>query len=140
MFLLGILFVIRLQPVFIIRILVIITFLYSYIIYKYCGTFWFGYMLLIVILRGVLVVFIYIVTIIPNESFEIYNLVVLFFFIVLFIVRFVNLYEVDFRIITVNLWSNYIGIMTLFLVGFLLRVILLVVSLSYINDGAFRIK
>lgn len=140
MFLLGILFVIRLQPVFIIRMLIIITFLYSYIIYNINGTFWFRYVLLIVILRGVLVVFTYIATLVPNESFEVYNLVVLFFLMVLFIIYNMNLYEIDFRVITVNLWVSHISVVTLFLVGFLLRVILLVVSLSYINDGAFRVK
>lgn len=140
MFLLGIMFVMRLQPVFIVRVLIVITFFYSLIIYNSMGTFWFRYILLIVMLRGVLVVFTYIVTIVPNESFEIYNLVIVFFFIILLIVECMDLFNLDFRVVTVNLWGNYIGMIVLFLVGFLLRVMLLVVSLRYINDGAFRVK
>lgn len=132
-------FVIRLQPVFIVRVLILISLLYSYMIYNVLGTYWFRYVLLMVILRGVLVVFTYIVTIIPNESFEIYNLVVVFFLIVLFLVELLGSYELDYSLITANLWVSYLGIMTLFLVGFLLIIMLLVVSLRYVSSGAFRI-
>lgn len=91
-------------------------------------------------LRGVLVVFTYIVALAPNESFEVYGLIILFFIILIFIMRILVNYEIDFSIISVNLWINYLGIISLFLVGFLLGVILLVVSLRYIGDGAFRVK
>lgn len=140
MFLLGIIFTMRLQPIFIVRILILITLLYSYMIYRTIGSFWFRYILLIVILRGVLVVFTYIVVLIPNESFEVYNLIILFSFIVLVIVEFIDNYILDYGIIRINVWVTYLGIITLFITGFLLIVILLVVSLSYINDGALRIK
>lgn len=138
-FLLGIFFVIRIQPIFIVRILIFITLLYSYSIYIVIGTYWFRYILIIVILRGVLVVFIYIVSLIPNEKFEIYNLLMLFLFIMVMIIKFDFHFVIDIRLITVNLWVTYLGIFNLFLVRFLLRVILLVIILRYISDGSFRV-
>lgn len=92
-----------------------------------------------VMLRGVLVVFTYMVTLIPNESFEVNGLMILFVVIILFIIRYIIIYNVDFSLVTVNLWITFFSILSLFLVGFLLVIILLVVSLRYINDGAFRI-
>lgn len=139
-FLFGVIFVVRFQPMFIVRMLIVITLFYSYIIYRIIGTFWFRYVLLMVILRGVLVVFTYIVTLIPNESFEIYRLVVFTILIVLLIITWINYYNEDYRIITINLWITYIRVISLFLVGFLLSIMLLVVSLRYVNDGAFRVK
>lgn len=139
-FLLGVMFIIRMQPVFIVRMLILITFVYSYIIYRVLGTFWFRYVLLIVILRGVLVVFTYMVTLIPNESFEIYSLILLFIIMVIFIVEYMKLYWIDIGLISVNLWITYFGLLRIFLVGFLLVIILLVVSLRYIGDGAFRVR
>lgn len=133
-------FVLRFQPVFIVIILIIITFLYSYIIYKVIGTFWFRYILLIVMLTGVLVVFTYIVTLIPNETFEVYGLVFLFILVGLFIVVWINYYNDSLELVSIGLWSTYLSFFRLFLVRFLLGVILMVVSLRYINDGAFKIK
>nr|YP_010219076.1 NADH dehydrogenase subunit 6 [Phoneutria boliviensis]UBY46229.1 NADH dehydrogenase subunit 6 [Phoneutria boliviensis] len=140
MFLLGVMFIMSMQPVFMVSMLIVITFVYSYMIYKVVGTFWFSYVLLMVMLSGVLVVFTYMVTLCPNESFEVYSLVVMFLFMVLFVVGIFFMYELDFSIITVNLWISYLGMMSLFLVGFLFCIMLLVVSLSYVNDGALRIK
>lgn len=140
MFLFGLFFLIRLQPVFMVSVLIVITFIYCYIIYEFIGTFWFRYVLLMVILRGVIVVFTYIITLIPNESFEIYSLVIFFFIIVIFVVGLLEVYENDFRIVSVNLWNRCFRMMILFLVRFLLGVILLVVSLRYMSDGAFRIN
>lgn len=119
--------------------LIVITLVYSYVIYMVVGTYWFRYLLMIVILTGVLVVFTYIVSLIPNEKFEVYNLLILFLFI-LFIMIWCNYgFVFDIRLITVNLWVTYLGVFNLFLVGFLFRIILLVVLLRCIDNGSFRI-
>lgn len=139
-FLFGILFVITLQPVFIVRRLIIITFIYSFFIFNGVGSYWFRYLLLIVILRGVLVVFTYMVTLIPNERFEIYQLMLAFLLILMFIVKWDFFYGFEMSFLTLNLWNRYIGVFNLFLVRFLLVVILLVVLLRGINYGSFRVK
>lgn len=138
-FLFGTLFVIRLQPVFIVRSLIIITLVYSYFIFKVIGSYWFRYLLLLVILSGVLVVFTYIVSLIPNESFEVYMIVIVFFFIFFFI-KYYDLYNVNIGFISVNLWERYLGMFRLFLIRFLLVVIFLVVILRNINIGSVRVN
>lgn len=138
-FLLRTLFIIRLQPVFIVSILIMVRFLYSYIIYIIGGRYWFRYVLLIVILRGVLVVFTYIITLVPNENFEVYNLVMIFIFMIFIILVYSYDYEIDIRLITLNLWVRCLGIFRLFVISFLLGVIILVVKLRYLNDGSFRV-
>lgn len=128
-------FVWRFQPVFIVRILFIATFLYSYILYKVVGTFWFRYILLIAILRGVFEVFTYIVTFIPNETFEFYGLVLLFSLVSFFIITWVNYYSNSLELATIGLGIT-LSFFRLFSVRFLLCIILIVVSSRYFDDGA----
>lgn len=138
-FLLGVFFVIRFQPLFIVRRLILIRLLYSFLIYKVIGTFWFRYILLIVMIRGVLVVFTYIVRLIPNESFEIYGLIIFFSFILIILVGLDFFFFKDIRIIRINLWMTFLSILNLILISFLLVIILLVVYITYIEEGAFRV-
>lgn len=138
--LLGILFVRRIQPIFIIGRLIFIVLLYSYLIYMIIGRYWVGYILVMVILRGVLVVFTYIVRLIPNERFERFN--ILNMIIVLFIIvgrYYVWIYEIKFGMITLILWNTYLGVFNVFVIGFLLIVILIVVWLRYMGRGALRV-
>lgn len=136
---LGILFVRRIQPIIIVRSLIIIILLYSLYIYNWIRGYWFRYALIIVILRGVLVVFTYIVRLIPNERFERYNLIYIFIFIVMIIGRYILYYSYNMCFISLGIWRTYIRIFVLFMVGFLLRIILIVVWLSYMNNGALRV-
>lgn len=138
-FLLGIFFLIRFQPLFIVRRLILITLIYSFIIYSSLGTFWFRYILLLVIIRGVIVLFTYIVRLIPNESFEIYGLIMFFSFMILIFLGYNISFLIDIRIIRVNLWITLLRIFNLILISFLLVIILLVVYLRYIEEGAFRV-
>lgn len=129
----------RLQPVFIVSSLIVITLVYSYFIFKVIGSYWFRYLLLLVIIRGVLVVFTYILRLIPNESFEVY-IMVLIFFIMFFFLKYWGVYNVNIGFVSVNLWETYLGIFSLFLIGFLLVVIFLVVILRNINIGSVRVR
>lgn len=109
-------------------------------IYIIIGGYWFRYALIIVILRGVLVVFTYIVRLIPNESFENYNLVYLVSFILFMVGGFyVWLYECKYGVVSLSLWRSFFRIFNIFIVGLLLRIMLVVVWLRYIGCGALRV-
>lgn len=137
---LGVIFVRRIQPIFIIRRLILIALLYSYIVYIIIGGYWFRYALVMVILRGVLVVFTYIVSLIPNERFERYNL----FYIVIVMLMMVGgyymwIYRLKNSFISLNLWFTFFGIFNIFIIRFLLIIILIVVWLRYMGRGALRV-
>lgn len=138
-FVFGFMFIMRLQPVFIVRRLIIITLFYSFFIYKVIGSYWFRYLLLLVMLRGVLVVFTYIVSLIPNENFEIYGIIFVFIF-MFFFIKYYNIFNINIGFITLDLWESYLGIFSLFLISFLLTIIFLVVLLRDINLGSIRIS
>lgn len=136
----GLIFIRRMQPIFIVRSLILIVLLYSYIIYIIMRSYWFRYALVIVILRGVLVVFTYIVRLIPNERFENYNLLYMIGVIIFLIGRFyVWIYDLKMGIISLNLWRRFFGIFNIFIVIVLLRIMLVVVWLRYMGFGALRV-
>nr|YP_009107079.1 NADH dehydrogenase subunit 6 [Oxytate striatipes]AIT96926.1 NADH dehydrogenase subunit 6 [Oxytate striatipes] len=139
MFLMGVFFVISFQPLFMVSSLILITLMYSYLIYKITGTFWFSYILLMVMMSGVLVVFTYMVSLIPNESFEIYSLMFFFSFLMMMLLNFNFFFLSDMSFISMNLWMTELSYMNLFLVSFLLVIMLLVVYMSYMEEGAFRV-
>lgn len=140
MILMGLIFIRRMQPIFIVRSLILIVLLYSYMIYIIMGSYWFRYALVIVILRGVLVVFTYMVRLIPNERFENYNLLYMIGVIIFLIGRFyVWIYDLKMGIISLNLWRRFFGIFNIFIVIVLLRIMLVVVWLRYIGFGALRV-
>lgn len=137
--LIGIFFIRRLQPIVIIIVLVLIVLLYSYEIYMVMGGYWYRYLLVMVILSGVLVLFIYIIRLIPNEKFESESLLYLFIF-VIFIMGFSDfLWKFNWRFVSLNLWLSYFGIINLLIVVFLFGIILGVVWLRYMEYGALRI-
>lgn len=138
-FLLIIFFIRRIQPIIIIRIIILIVLLYSNLIYFMVGRYWFSYALVIVMLRGVLVLFTYIVSLIPNERFERYNLVYIFIFILFFIRIYLYNIFIDESYMSLRLWCLYIRIFNLFITSFLLRIIIIVVWLRYLGKGAIRI-
>lgn len=138
---LGILFIIRMQPIFMVRRLILIILMYSYIIYIIIGGYWFRYALIIVILRGVLVVFTYIVRLVPNERFENYNLIYMVG-IILVMERgfYIWIYDYKFGIISLELWVRIFSIFNIFIIRFLLIIILIVVWFSYIGCGALKVN
>lgn len=141
MILIGLIFIRRIQPIFIVRSLILIVLLYSYIIYIIIGSYWFRYALVIVILRGVLVVFTYIVRLIPNERFENYNLLYIIGVIMFLIGRFyVWIYDIKMGVISLNLWRRFFSFFNIFIVVVLLGIILVVVWLRYMGFGALRVE
>lgn len=140
LFIIGIILVSRLQPIIIITIIVIIILLYSYFLFILTMRYWFRYILVIVILRGVLVVFTYIISLIPNEIFENYNVLYIFIFIIGSIGYYKYLYISISELISLRIWNSWYGILNIFIVSFLLIIILIVVWFRNINEGALRVR
>nr|YP_009158059.1 NADH dehydrogenase subunit 6 [Carrhotus xanthogramma]AKH36475.1 NADH dehydrogenase subunit 6 [Carrhotus xanthogramma] len=139
-FLLGLFFVSSMQPMSMISMLILIVLFYSYIMYIVLGGYWFSYALVMVMLSGVLVVFTYMVSLIPNEKFEEYNLLYLLI-VMMFMVSgyYMWMYQWKFSFISLSLWYSFFSSMNIFMVSFLLLIMLLVVWLSYYGYGAFRV-
>lgn len=138
---LGLLFVWRVQPYSIIISLIIITLGYSIFLYYSIGRYWYRYMLILVIIRGVLVLFTYIARLIPNERFEYIGLMYVRLFIYLIIIAIMNYNMInysDIRIILLKIWGILLGVYNLYLVLILLIVIVIVVWLRRVDDGAVR--
>lgn len=138
---LGLIFIRRMQPIFIVRRLILIILIYSHIIYIIIGGYWFRYALIIVMLSGVLVVFTYIVSLVPNERFENYNLLYIMG-IIMFMIRifYVWSYDLKYGIISLSLWRSFFRIFNIFIVSFLLTIMLIVVWFRYIGCGALRVE
>lgn len=137
----GLIFIRRIQPIFIIRRLILVVLVYSYMIYLIIGGYWFRYALVIVILRGVLVVFTYIVRLIPNERFENYNLLYMIGVIIFLIGRFyIWIYDMKIGLVSLNLWRRFFGIFNVYMIRILLAIILVVVWLRYLGCGAIRVE
>nr|YP_010252261.1 NADH dehydrogenase subunit 6 [Desis jiaxiangi]QTX95134.1 NADH dehydrogenase subunit 6 [Desis jiaxiangi] len=139
MIVLGGFFLISIQPMFMIISLIFITLVYSIWIYQIMSTYWFSYALVMVMLSGILVLFMYMISLIPNESFEIYNLIIIFFFLMWGLNVGFEEFKIDNSFICMNLWMNYVGIFNLFLVSFLLSIMIMVVWLSWCSKGTLRI-
>lgn len=137
---LGIIFIWGSHPLLIIGglvILVLATFLYLY--YR-LTRFWVGYLLVLVILRGILVIFSYILRLIPNLAFEEFNLFIPILMLIFILYSFLDkIYLSDLRSYCYVIWSNEIGIITFYLVRLLLLLIVIVLFLRIIRKGSLRV-
>lgn len=138
---LGLLFVWRVQPYLIIIRLMVITIIYSIYIYYGIGRYWYRYILVLVMIRGILVLFTYIARLIPNERFEYMRLIYirLFIYIILLIkLKYKISYFGDRRFMVLKLWEISVGLYNLYIVLFLLIIIVIVVWLRNFDCGAVR--
>nr|YP_009349348.1 NADH dehydrogenase subunit 6 [Agelena silvatica]APZ84008.1 NADH dehydrogenase subunit 6 [Agelena silvatica] len=135
----GLFFLMSSQPVFMVGVLILITFFYSFFLYMLMGSYWFSYAMVMVMLSGVLVVFTYMVTLFPNESFEVYNMVYVVIFMILFFSGSYMIYGSDYSMVSFSLWVNYISMFNMFLVVFLLSIMLMVIWVSGLEGGAIRV-
>lgn len=137
---LALIFIVRNQPIFMIGILMILVLTYSLIIYREVRRFWFGYLLLLILLRGVLVVFSYVVSLIPNERFEFFSLITfLLIFLYLFVQEYIFSIKIDDSLICLLLWEGLILGYIIYLVTFLLTLIIIVIFVSLPQIGALRL-
>lgn len=135
----SLIFLIRSQPVFIVIVLIFITLIYSLYVMINLGGFWFRYIIILVILRGVIVVFIYIASLIPNERFEFLSLFLFLFFIFILIDNFFMINDRIIDEISLKIWRFDFYIYNIFLIVFLFSVILMVVWLRCTESGVIRV-
>nr|YP_009172240.1 NADH dehydrogenase subunit 6 [Hypsosinga pygmaea]ALF36397.1 NADH dehydrogenase subunit 6 [Hypsosinga pygmaea] len=136
----GMLFMLSNQPMMIIGSLIFIVLLYSLLLYWMFSSFWFSYMVILVMMSGVLVIFSYMMSILPNESFEISGL--LFLFLEIFLIYKTNYsseFVQDVSLEGVKIWWNCSLMYSLFLVMYLLLMMVMVVWISLMERGAIRI-
>lgn len=112
---------------------------YSLDTYFFSLRFWFGYILIFILLRGILVIFTYVIRLIPNENFEYLSFILVFrTFLFLFLdTGYINIDEQ--RVMGPLLWEGIMGVYIIFLGRFLLRVIVMVIFLRNPLMGALRL-
>nr|QNV12052.1 NADH dehydrogenase subunit 6 [Linyphia triangularis] len=137
---LGLIFILSNQPMLMIGILMMLVCVYSLFIYYSVSSFWFGYILILVLLSGVLVIFSYVVSLIPNESFEVLSLMLLLVsFIYLFFLDFFYAMVEDLSFSSLLIWESLLSGYLMYLVMFLLGIMVMVVYVSTPFAGALRV-
>lgn len=138
---LGVIFVLSIQPIIIISRLIMVVLIYSFYLYWNLREFWFRYIIVLVLMRGVLVVFTYIIRVLPNERFEVSRLVILILgFVLIYKGEVYDEFIQNMRIGRIKIWSGISLIVRLFLIIYLLFIIVIVVWLRIIERGAIRIS
>nr|QNV12131.1 NADH dehydrogenase subunit 6 [Araneus diadematus] len=140
MIMLGVLFILSIQPMMIISSLIFTVLMYSLYLFWYLSSFWFSYMMVLVLMSGVLVVFTYMMSVLPNESFEVSSLMVLVFSIVLMYKnKFHEEIIQDISLGSMKIWESMTMMLSLFLVIYLLFIMVMVVWVGMMERGAVRI-
>nr|AWN56283.1 NADH dehydrogenase subunit 6 [Goeldia sp. DPP-2018] len=134
-----ILFVGSVQPIMFMFGLMMVVLFYSFCVYLGMGSYWFSYGLVMVILSGVMVVFMYFLSFIPNEKFELYSMNLMMVFVVFMIVGVDVVMMWDESFVSINLWDFWYSMVNVFLVIVLLVMMVIVVWLSNVNEGAIRV-
>ena len=137
--LLGLIFIRRIQPIMIVLRLIIVTLIYSVRILELIGSYWYRYLLVLVVIRGVLVIFSYIARLIPNEEFEILRLINFIIVGIIVFERRVFSFANDLREISFKIWEVWIIGVNIFIVVYLLVVMVIVVWLRGKEGQSLRI-
>ena len=136
---LGLIFVRRVQPIMIVLRLMIVTLIYSVKIMEIVGRYWFRYMLVLVIMRGILVIFTYIARLIPNEEFEILGLVN-FIIILILISKKEEFFVIEERrIMSLKIWEVWLLGLNIYLVLYLLIIMVIVVWVGGRGGKSLRV-
>nr|AFY64351.1 NADH dehydrogenase subunit 6 [Limulus polyphemus] len=139
----SVLFLISYHPIMMIMNLILSTILVSLMTTLLMKTSWFSYTLFLIMLGGMLVVFIYIASLAPNESFKmltkipfliIPSMPLLFTTISFKTSIFPEMYKISIS----KIFSNLPMMTTLFLVTFLLITLIAVVKITKISQGPIR--
>nr|QHH25571.1 NADH dehydrogenase subunit 6 [Argiope ocula] len=138
---LGVMFVLSIQPMMVISSLIFTVLLYAMFLYWNVGSFWFSYMIILVLMSGVLVVFTYMMSVLPNESFEVSSLVMLVLGIIM-MYKYSGFEEFmsNISLGSMKIWGNLTLVWSMFLVLYLLVVMIMVVWVSMMEKGAVRIS
>nr|AIA77344.1 NADH dehydrogenase subunit 6 [Argiope amoena] len=137
----GVLFVLSIQPMMVISSLIITILLYAVYLYWHLSSFWFSYMIILVLMSGVLVVFTYMMSVLPNESFEVSSLVLLVLSVIL-LYKYSGYedYIQDVSLGSMGIWMSVTLVVSIFLVIYLLVMMVMIVWLSMMEKGAIRIS
>nr|QHH25552.1 NADH dehydrogenase subunit 6 [Leucauge celebesiana] len=135
---LGIMFLLGAQPILLMGLLIMLVFIYSFNIYMVAGNFWFSYIFMLVMLSGVLVLFSYMLSLIPNMELEFGSMyLVLVFLFMGYLIN--NNYYVhsDYSDLSIFMWMPMMNMMTFFFF-FLFGMMIVVVWLSMMDMGSIR--
>ncbi|NP_150611.1 NADH dehydrogenase subunit 6 (mitochondrion) [Limulus polyphemus] len=139
----SVLFLISYHPIMMIMNLILTTILVSLMTTLLMKTSWFSYTLFLIMLGGMLVVFIYIASLAPNESFKMLTkiplLIILSMPLLFTTISFkTSIYPEMYKISISKIFSNLPMLTTLFLVTFLLITLIAVVKITKISQGPIR--
>lgn len=134
----GVIFIIIAQPIRLVMLLILVTLFYSLEIFREKITFWFRFIIMIVMIRGVLVVFSYIARLSPDERFEIKWIGIIVFFLIWFYRK--EHWGESESFCSLKLWEESVINVNLFMVRFLLVIIVAVVWVRGWIAGAIRVK
>nr|AAC47691.1 NADH dehydrogenase 6 [Limulus polyphemus] len=139
----SVLFLISYHPIMMIMNLILTTILVSLMTTLLMKTSWFSYTLFLIMVGGMLVVFIYIASLAPNESFKMLTkiplLIILSMPLLFTTISFkTSIYPEMYKISISKIFSNLPMLTTLFLVTFLLITLIAVVKITKISQGPIR--
>lgn len=138
---LGLVFIWGSHPLLIMGGLLIVVILGFLYLYYTSMRFWVGYLLILIILRGVLVVFSYILRIIPNFAFENFRILMSFLVTLTVVSSVIEKFVYrDARGYVYRIWGPHIRLITLYLVSILLLLIVIVLYISIYTKGSLRIN
>nr|YP_009680088.1 NADH dehydrogenase subunit 6 [Parachtes romandiolae]QDP17914.1 NADH dehydrogenase subunit 6 [Parachtes romandiolae] len=119
-----------------------IVLVYFYFSFSSSSSVWYGLVMVLVMLSGVLVIFTYMVSLIPNDKFELFNV----FYGLLFTVLMIMIYNMDVLLgwdisfLSLKLWELDFMIYLMFGLGFLLLIMLFVIEIVGKFMGALRVE
>nr|AAU13944.1 NADH dehydrogenese subunit 6 [Bothropolys sp. SP-2004] len=135
------------HPVSFIFTMIILSVLISLTLSSIFSTFWYGYILILVFLGGLLILFLYIASIAPNSLFPKVNISNIAFLLPLILIIYFSL-NINHFIVplkTLNFINTHLSklysqssMITIFLIIYLLMTLLVVVKITNFNKGPLR--
>nr|AKG65077.1 NADH dehydrogenase subunit 6 [Tetragnatha maxillosa] len=114
----------------------------SSLLYLYYNTlmFWGGYLLLMVMLSGILVIFSYMLSLVPNLAFGEFSMFMpLLLGLILVYLEMEKFYLMDFSLYIFSIWGGSFSMMTFYLVSLLLLLMVIVLHMSEMKKGSVRV-
>nr|YP_010239135.1 NADH dehydrogenase subunit 6 [Atypus karschi]QTH31104.1 NADH dehydrogenase subunit 6 [Atypus karschi] len=136
--LLMMLFLSSFSSMMMIMMLISFTFIYVIKLYLFLDTFWYSYIVMMIVMSGVLVLFTYMASLSSNESID-FNKSLLFLFLSLMLYNEENMMEEVMETHSVSIWDQKLMNLNIMILIFLLITMFMVVKLSNFNFGSLRI-
>nr|YP_025733.1 NADH dehydrogenase subunit 6 [Songthela hangzhouensis]AAP51143.1 NADH dehydrogenase subunit 6 [Songthela hangzhouensis] len=134
-----ILFIMSNHPFLMILLLMMITLWTSILIYYSLLTSWFSYVLLIILLSGVMIIFMYMATLSPNESFM-YSFFPLIIFPMMIITYIPNQFVNTPQLWSMKQVSSYFYPLTIIMVMFLFMVMVAITKITFWQKGPMSLS